>query len=307
MLGSSQINLQIDLALSKNALMLAPQNLKIMKMEFYGIKISDVTKPCDTQKRIESNKLINSINLLQDEDYDCTSLNVWSYRKGGDCRDGVSLKYGNMCNGFPFSIGGVTFANSECAYVAGAYARKDPDCIRIQKMISEETNGQICKRLYRLLPEYTRFIREDFYEYNVQYMMLVVWKKATLNKSFGDLLRNIPIDAHVVENTSLHRGSTAGYWGAKNKELMAAREVVENEIEKSGQFRYKYQREEAKMLAANSINDIGHFIGKNVMGKIIKMCSLSLIYNTIPPIDFDLFRRKELFFCGRPLLEFAVE
>jgi len=307
MLGSSQINFKKDLALSKNALILAPQNLKIMKMEFNGIKISDVTVMSDNQKRIEFQKLISTISLHQDEDYDCTDLNVWSYRKGGDCRDGVSLKYGNMCNGFPFPLGGLNFANSECAYIAGAYASNDHDSIRIQRMISEENNGQVCKRLYRLLPEYTRFIREDFYDYNVQYMMLVVWKKTTLNKSFGDLLRKIPIDAHVVENTTLHKGSTAVFWGAKNKELMAAREIVENEIEESDRYRFKYQREQAKMIAANSINDIGHFIGKNVMGKIIKLCSLSLIYNAIPPIDFDLLRRKELYFCGRPLLEFAVE
>lgn len=283
--------------------MLAPQNLKIMKMEFNGFKISDFTILSDNQRRIEFEELISTISLLQDEDYDCTKINVWSYRKGGDCRDGVSLKYGNMCNGFPFSLGGLNFANSECAYIAGAYASKDPDCIRIQKMISEENNGQICKRLYRLLPQYTKFIREDFYEYNVQYMMLVLWIKATKNRSFGDLLRKIPIDAHVVENTTLHRGSTAEFWGAKNKELMIAREIVENDIEKSGRYRFKYQQEQVKMLATNSINDIGHFVGKNVMGKIIKHCSLSLIYNAVPPIDFDLLRRKELYFCGRPLFE----
>jgi len=104
-----------------------------------------------------------------------------------------------------------------------------------------------------------------------------------------------------VENTTLHKGSTVVFWGAKNKELMAAREVVENEIEKSDQYRFKYQREQAKMIASNSINDIGHFFGKNVMGKIIKLCSLSLIYNVLQPIDFDLLRQMELYFCGRPL------
>jgi hypothetical protein len=212
-----------------------------------------------------------------------------------------------MCNGFPFSLGGLNFANSECAYVAGAYASNDPDSIRIQKMISEENNGQICKRLYRLLPEYTKFIRKDFYDYNVQYMLLVVWKKATLNRSFGDLLRNVPVDAHVVENTTLHNGSTAVFWGAKNKELMIARESAENEIEVSGKYRFKYQRDAAKMIASNSVNDIGHFVGRNVMGKIIKLCSLSLIYNAVPPIDFNLLRRKELYFCGRPLLKITAE
>jgi len=273
-------------------------------MEFNGFKISDITILSDNQRRNEFEELISTISLLQDEDYDCTKINVWSYRKGGDCRDGVSLKFGNMCNGFPFTLGGLNFANSECAYIAGGYASNDPDSIRIQRMISEENNGQICKRRYRLDSEYTRFIREDFYEYNVQYMMLVVWKKATLSKSFGDLLRNIPLDAHVVENTTLHRGSTAEFWGAKNKKLMAAREIIE--IEHSGRYRFKYQRDEAKMIAANSINNIGHFVGKNVMGKIIKLCSLSLIYNSVPPIDFDLLRRKELFMRGKLISELGI-
>ena len=271
-------------------------------MEFNGIKISDITMMSDIEKQDEYNKLAGSIRLLQDEDYDCTNLNVWSYRKGTDSRDGVSLRFGNMCNGFPFSLGGVTFANSECAYVAGAYASNDSDSLRIQKKISMENNGQKCKRVYRRLPEYTKFIREDFYDYNVQYMMFVVWIKAMSNESFGELLRNIPLDAHVVENTTLHKGSTAQFWGAKNKELMTSREIVENEIDMSCLYRFKYQRYEAKMLAANSINDIGHFVGKNVMGKIIKLCSLGLVFNAVPPIDKDLLRNKKLFVYGRPLI-----
>lgn len=270
---------------------------------FNGVNISDISKLSNTERRDEFEKLINGICLLQDEDYDCTKINVWSYRKGADCRDGVSLKFGNMSNGFPFSFGGVNFANSECAYIAGAYASNTPDCIQIQKMIAAERNGQLCKRKYRLLPELTRFIRDDFNEYNVQYMLLVVWTKATLNREFGELLRSIPIDAHVVENTTLHKGVTSNFWGAKNQELMTARSIVENEIDKCGRYRFKYQRDEAKMITANSINDIGHFVGKNVMGKIIKLCSLSLIYDTVPPIDMDLLRRKELYICGMPLTD----
>jgi hypothetical protein len=266
--------------------------------EFNGIKISDIPKLSDTERKLEFDRLIGTIDLLQYEDYDCTDLNIWSYRKGTDCRDGMNLKFGNMCNGFPFSFGGESFANSECVYIVGAYASNTPDCIRIQKLIATERYGQVCKRKYRLLPEYTRFMRKDFYEYNVQYMMFVVWMKATMNKPFGDLLRNIPLDAHIVENTTLHKGPTSVFWGAKNKELMAAREIVENEIDGSSLYKFKYQKDEAKMLAANSINDIGHFVGKNVMGKIIKMCSLSLIYNAVPPIDMDLLRQKELYICG---------
>ena len=272
-------------------------------LTFNGVNLNDISRLSNSERRDEFEKLINSISLLQDEDYDCTKINVWSYRKGTDCRDGVSLKFGNMSNGFPFSFGGVNFANSECTYIAGAYASNTPDCIQIQRMISEENNGQICKRKYRRLPEFTKFIRADFNEYNVQYMLLVVWTKATLNEECGTLLRSIPVDAHIVENTTLHKGMTSTFWGAKNKELMAAREIVENGIDKSGHYRFKYQMEEAKRIAANSINNIGHFVGKNVMGKIIKLCSLSLIYNTVPPIDMDLLRRKELYMCGELLTD----
>ena len=272
-------------------------------LTFNGVNINDISELSNSERRDKFEKLISGIGLIQYEDYDCTKINVWSYRKGADCRDGINLKFGNMCNGFSFSLGGVNFTNSECAYIAGAYASNTPDCIQIQKMIAAERNGQLCKRKYRLLPEFTKFIRNDFYEYNVQYMLLVVWTKATLNDEFGTLLRSIPVDAHIVENTTLHKGETSTYWGAKNKELMTARKTAENEIDNSGNYRFKYQRNEAKMIAANSINDIGHFVGKNVMGKIIKLCSLSLIYNTVPPIDLDFLRRKELYFCGRPLFE----
>jgi hypothetical protein len=52
------------------------------------------------------------------------------------------------------------------------------------------------------------------------------------------------------------------------------------------------------MLAAYKINDIGRFKGKNVMGKIIKICSLSLYYSQEPPIDYDLLSEKKLFLLG---------
>ena len=108
--------------------------------------IQSLTEP---EKQQEVNRLAGAINLIQDEDYDCTTLNVWSYRKGTDVRDGIPLKFGNMFNGFPFSINGVRFHNSETAYIAGMYARNTPDCIRIQNEIAQMSNGFMAKRIYR--------------------------------------------------------------------------------------------------------------------------------------------------------------
>lgn len=269
---------------------------------FNDIVISDISSLSESQKKEEFQNLVRSINLLGDEDYDCSKTNVWSYRKGTDVRDGVNIKFGNMSNGFPFHIDGVRFHNSECAYIAGAYGSNDPDSIRIQGEISKMTNGYFCKRIYRSRTENTRFLRKDWNDYNVQWMIYVVWQKCLLNKDFATLMKKIPVDGHTVENTTGMNGSTSTFWGAKNKELMDARKEAEERIERNRFFRFKKELAEAQMLAAYKINDVGNFTGKNVMGKIIKLCSLSLYYDQEPPIDYDLLSGNELYLLGRPMV-----
>lgn len=261
------------------------------------------SKSSKTLRYIEFRDLIETINLRQLENYDCTALNVWSYRKANDVREGVNIRFGNMCNGFPFTIEGNPFFNSECAYIAGAYAGSNPDQINIQRLISEEVNGMKCKRIYCRRIEFTSNIREDFYTYNIQWMMYIIWNKCLLNKRFSDLLRAIPVDAHVVENTSFHKGASSTFWGAKNMELTSVRKVAEAEIIRNGVYRFKKDRDIAQMHAANAINNIGHFEGVNVMGKIIKVCSLSLIYGQEPPIDFEWLASKKLYLLGN-LIDF---
>lgn len=266
--------------------------------EFNKIKIINISSLSEIEVKLEFNRLVGSINLTQQENYDCTRLNVWSYRKATDVRDGVNIKFGNMCNGFPFDIAGIPFVNSECAYVAGAFAREDPESARIQRLITLETNGQKCKRVYRRLPEFTQYMRDDFYTYNVQWMLYVIWQKCQQNDSFAELLKKIPIDAYIVENTSLHHGESATFWGARNTDLMTVRKEIEDEIARNQFFKYKYKRKEAQMLASNAVNDIGCFIGTNVMGKIIKICSFGLLFGQEPPIDYSLLMEKGLTVCG---------
>ncbi len=266
--------------------------------KFNGLEISNITELNKSNVKNEFSRLVASINLTQEENYDCTQLNVWSYRKATDIRDGIHIKFGNMCNGFPFQIDGIPFFNSECAYVAGAYAREDAENVKIQRLISQEKNGQKCKRVYRRLPEFTHYMRDDFYTYNIQWMLYVLWQKCQQNSDFADLVKQIPIDAHIVENTSLHHGETATFWGAKNRELMIARGQIEDEAERNQYYRYKYQLAEVQMLATNAVNNIGCFAGKNVMGKIIKICQLSLYYNQEPPIDYSLLIAKGVTICG---------
>lgn len=265
----------------------------------YG-DIMDIGNPFSDQERKEEfTRLAGNIDLYKEECYDCSSKEVWSYRKGGDVRDGINLRLGNMCNGFPFMMAGVRFHNSECAYIAGAYAGNNADCFRIQGMIAGETNGQKCKRLYRRRPEFTRFMRNDFYEYNVQWMMFVIWQKCLNNSDFASLLRKLPVGAHIVENTSLHKGPTSLFWGAKNPELMEVRRAAESKVASNQSFRYKKDLLHAQMLAGNALNKYGVFFGRNVMGKIIKLCSLALIMGQVAPIDFSLLAGKKLSMAGQ--------
>jgi hypothetical protein len=248
--------------------------------------------------------LIRTINLRQTEDYDCTSQKIWSYRKGDDVRDGVNVRFGNMINGYPFPIAGIPFINSECGYIVGAYSMNDGNCIRIQKLISKETNGQLAKRIYRHRSDYTRYMRKDFNSYNVQWMLYVVWQKSRWNYHFGNLLKQIPVDAHIVENTTLHHGESATFWGAKNEELMSAQHKV-GKMVNIEDFKTKKAYREAVTASSNEINQIGNFKGVNLMGKIIKLCSLSLIYGQEPPIDYAWLASKQLFLLGKRL-EFPV-
>lgn len=269
--------------------------------ELNGLMIRHLNDNFSLAGKEEFNNLVNSIDLSLDEKYDCTCLEVWSYRKASDIREGVPLCFGNMCNGFPLEIEGIRFYNSECAYIAGSFAGAHPEQVAIQKLVAEEKNGMRCKRIYRRRPEFTSHIRKDFYNYNVQWMMYVLWQKCLQNKHFADLLKAIPPEAHVVENTSFHSGATAVVWGAKNRELTRIRIAAEADIALNREFRFKKDLAQTQMMAANAINDKGFFEGCNVMGKIIKIGSLSLLYGQEPPINYSWLRSRNLLMCGKQI------
>jgi len=261
--------------------------------------MSEVSTLTEKDRQGEFRRLVDSINLDQEENYDCSILNVWSYRKSGDVRDGINIKLGNMCNGFPFEFEGIPFKNSECTYIAGVYASDDINSVGIQRLISNESNGFLCKRIYRNRPEFTVHARKDFNDYNVQWMTFVVWQKCLRSNDFSDLLKQIPIDAHLVEDTTGMSGMTSTFWGAKNPELHYARNVVASEVAMNRAYRFKKDLVQAQTQATNAINNVGHFVGLNVMGKILKICSLSLIYGKQPPIDYSLLESKNLYLLGK--------
>ncbi len=269
--------------------------------EFKGVKISDISKINSQEKSDEFKKLVETIDLEKIENYDCSRLNIWDYAKGDDVRDGINIRFSNMVKGFPFVLNGVEYSNSEGAYIVGAYSENNEKCIEIQGKIISERNGYKCKATYRKSSEYKVFIRDDFYSFNIQYMLMVVWNKSLHNEDFSRLLKCIPIDAHIVENTSKQTGKTSTFWGAKNIELLRARKNVIDEVKNLKTFRFKKELTYNQMIESYKINNIGVFVGKNIMGKILKMCSFGLLYNQEPPIDYNLLSSKRLFVLGHPL------
>ena len=221
--------------------------------------------------------------------YDCSKQNVWAFRKSADERDGIRIALGNMCGGFDFSLGGLHFFGSEQAYICGLFSDGSPEHAAIQRELIAETNGYAAKK--RIRRKYESLGRPDWESFNIEWMKYVVWNKVKWNSEFRRLLLSIPPDAHIVENSTFQRSATAAIWGAKNRELKAARDrAVKEESERLG--RKLKAREE--MLLRNSINGIGVFEGKNLTGKILKLCQLALLEGSEPDIDYGLLRSKKI-------------
>lgn len=240
--------------------------------------------------------LFSEIVLDQIEEYDATKLNCWSFRNAGDIRDGVVLDLGNMVAGYEFDMLGQHFLNSESAYIAGAYSLEGEKYSEIQRQLSSWDNGYTAKGVFRKQNnEYTRLIRQDWNEFNIDWMMLVIWEKCKSNATFRDILLSIPKDAIIIEN-STNVGSddptksTSIIWGCWNKELMDARSIIEEDIANRTSAKTKKEIELQQMIERNKINHIGVWRGKNLMGKIHKLCQIALLTNTEPPINYKLLR-----------------
>lgn len=228
------------------------------------------------------------------ETYDATVQNCWSFRNAGDVRDGVVLDLGNMVSGYEFDMLGQHFLNSEAAYIAGAYSLEGEQYADIQRMLSTWDNGYTAKAVFRKQHnEYTRLIRQDWTQFNIQWMLLVMWEKCKSNSAFRDILLSIPRDAVIIENstdvgTEDPTKSTSTIWGCWNRELMDARYVIEEDVANRTSAKSKKEIEYRQMVERNKINHIGIWHGKNLMGKIHKLCQIALLTNTEPPIDYKL-------------------
>ena len=262
----------------------------------------------DTQERLMKAKQVKlpkqnpitheDITLDHWEEYDATQMQIMSFRHHYDIVNGAQFNVGNMCAGYPFSLHGITFQNSEAAYIAGIYSHNNPEHIRLQEALIAINDGYKAKKEYRHT-RYDHVKRKDWESFNIEWMKYVVWQKCKANSDFAKLLISIPKTAMVVENSTGMTGATAQVWGCFNSELeeLRAAKVKRYAIEHS----IKKENDERLNIERNRWNNYGVWSGKNLMGKIIKMCSICLQQGIELPIDYDLLQSKHIHLLGQEL------
>ena len=238
-----------------------------------------------------------SLVLGKTEVYDCATQRIWAWHKVSDSIDGVELRFSNMAGGFPFEAAGHMWASSEQLYLAGEFT--DP---LIQAESASAKSGYAAKRFIKA--KYNIFVREDFNKFRLQWMLWCVWQKCVGNQTFRQLLRSVPDDVILVEDTTTDNGGTAEIWGCRNQEQREAQSVARKEITArlEGQFNSKKKLEaEIDKSVLQRTHTIGKYIGQNNIGKIIMICRDCLINGTEPDIDYDLLKSTNISIFGNVL------
>lgn len=250
-----------------------------------------------------THSLFDKIVLGRTEMYDASKLNCWPFCKATDVRDGITLSLGNLCKGYSFALNGHSFRTSEAAYLCGEFS-DTPSKQSIQYSLMEEPNAFLAKKVVKR--KNIEYVREDWVEVRLQWMLYVVWQKCIGNSNFRNLLLSIPDDVVIIEDSTANHGATSSVWGAKNKELRNVRRALKKELIAHNPTMKKKDLNLLISKECGKITDVGYFIGQNNMGKILMLCRIALRNNTVPPIDYELLRAKKIYLFGK-LLTFDGE
>lgn len=248
--------------------------------------------------------LFDELVLGRTEIYDASKLNCWPFCKATDTRDGITLSLGNLCKGYPFALNGHTFQTSEQLYLCGEFSSNTALNEAIQRDLIAEQNAFLAKKVIKR--RNAEHIRQNWEDVRLQWMLYVVWHKCIGNADFRNLLLSIPDDAVIIEDSTANHGTTSSVWGAKNKELRKVCRARKKEL--CAEYPSMKKKDLNVLISeeCGKITDVGNFVGENNMGKILKMCQIALRNNVIPPIDYDLLRKKKIYLFGE-LLTFDVE
>ena len=248
--------------------------------------------------------ILHPETITQWEEYDASKYLCFAFRKKDDERkDDDWVPFGNMNSGFEFDVQGVHFHNSESAYICGMFSDNTPEQQAVQQQLVEHTNGKTAKGDIRYHNEDKA--RKDWYDFNVPWMIYVVWQKVCGNKEFRDLLLSVPDEAIIIEDTTFQKvhkpNDTPVFWGARNQERGEYYKMVKKYAELTKLSPVKAERNRYILQSFNNFTDYGVFKGSNVMGKILTLCRMCWKLRIEPPIDYKLLREKNIYLLGKKL------
>lgn len=241
-------------------------------------------------------------DILKEEQYDAAKSLCYAFRKKEDLHKDAYIPFGNMNGGFPFKIHGIMFNQSEGAYISGMFSCNTPEHIAIQRELAAAKSGMAAKKEIR--HKYQSSARDDWNDFNVEWMLYCVWMKCKGNRKFRNLLLSVPREAIIIEDVSFKprkKNDTANFWGCRNPEIKAFNDLVEDYVKLS--LKNRSAAEQLKVISAyrNDFCNYGVFEGTNAMGKILMLCKQCLHENTEPDIDYEQLRSKNIYICGNRL------
>ena len=246
-------------------------------------------------------------DLYKEEQYDASKHYCVAFRRKEDLWKDTPVPFGNMNGGYPYTMHGITFPSSEQAYIFGIFSNNTPEHIELQKQVLEANGGFNAKKFVR--QRNTEREREDWGEFNVEWMLYCVWRKACQCSEFKKLLMAIPEGATIIEDVSFQdkkgQSDTSSFWGAKNPEKRTFGDLVEKYVESLGLEGTEATDAENQYLWEYC--NVGTYAGNNVMGKILTMVKQCLHDGTQPDINYDLLKSKGIHFLGQPIDFDAIE
>ena len=237
------------------------------------------------------------------EHINASHFNCLSFSKASDIVNGINVRLTNMAGGYPFDFAGTTWHDSEMLYLCGEFSENSPLHQTIQEQMRNQTSGFASKLFVK--DKYKNFIRQDFADFRLHWMLFVVWMKCKGNAEFATLLSQIPQDAIIIEDTTKQHGDTREVWGCTNTELAIRRAELKKKVTRQAKSDNPKISKAALKRIVNSetckVNGIGTFVGQNNLGKILMICRDCIIQGVEPPIDYALLESKDIHIMGKRL------
>lgn len=246
-------------------------------------------------------------DLYKEEQYDASKHYCVAFRRKEDLWKDMPVPFGNMNGGYPYTMHGITFPSSEQAYIFGVFSNNTPEHIELQKQVLAANGGFNAKRFVRQTN--SEMQREDWEKFNVEWMIYCVWRKTCQCSEFKKVLMAIPEGATIIEDVSFQdkkkQADTSSFWGARNPDKRAFGDLVEKYVASLGLE--GTQATDAENPYLWEYCNVGTYTGNNVMGKILTMVKQCLHDGTVPDINYDLLKSKNIHFLGQPIDFDAIE